>query len=346
MNRSDISRTDAGADEQNPNPVTIVVAALYHFASLDDYQAMRAPMQDFCDAHGIKGTLLLAHEGINGTVAGEPKAIHALLDYLRRDVRLKGLEDKQSLTDSWPFYRMKVKLKQEIVTLGVEGIDPNVCVGTYVDPQDWNAVISDPDVLVLDTRNDYEYEIGTFDGALDPHTTSFREFPAYVEKHCDAAQHKKVAMFCTGGIRCEKASAYMLQQGFEEVFHLKGGILKYLEEVPEEESLWHGECFVFDERVAVKHGLIEGEYELCRGCRWPLTAEDKQAEHYEAGICCERCFGHLSAQKRQSLEERQKQTRLAAMRGETHLGMSLKDARKRKQAKKAALRAQTEQRKK
>jgi len=331
----------------NPSDSNIIVAALYHFASLDNYQAMRAPMQAFCDEHGIKGTLLLAHEGINGTVAGEQQAIDALLDYLRSDARLKALEHKQSLAKSWPFYRMKVKLKQEIVTLGIEGIDPNVCVGTYVDPQDWNAVISDPEVLVLDTRNNYECEIGTFNGALDPHTTSFREFPAYVEKHCDATQHKKVAMFCTGGIRCEKASAYMLQQGFEEVFHLKGGILKYLEEVPEEESLWHGECFVFDDRVAVKHGLIEGEYELCRGCRWPLTAQDKQAEHYEEGICCERCFEQLSPQKRQSLEERQKQTRLAKMRGEAHLGMSLKDARKRKQTKKkAVLLAQTEHSKK
>ncbi|MBL4775456.1 MAG: rhodanese-related sulfurtransferase [Mariprofundus sp.] len=317
--------------------MNIVVAAFYHFASLYDYQAMRAPMQRFCDQHSIKGTLLLAHEGINGTVAGQREDIDALLTYLRNDKRLQKLEHKESTASEWPFYRMKVKLKKEIVTLGIDGVDPNVCVGTYVEPEDWNNIISDPDVLVLDTRNDYEYEIGTFQGAVDPNTSTFRQFPDYVQSHCDPAQHKKVAMFCTGGIRCEKASAYMLQQGFEEVFHLKGGILKYLEKVPEQESLWQGECFVFDDRVAVKHGLLEGDYELCRGCRWPLTAADKQAEHFETGICCERCYDVLTAEKRQRLEERQKQTELAAERGEAHLGMSLKDAQQRKLEKKRAL---------
>jgi len=317
--------------------LNIIVAALYHFATLDNYQSMRAPMQAFCNQHAIKGTLLLAHEGINGTVAGTRKNIDALLNYLRSDTRLQGLDHKESSANAWPFYRMKVKLKKEIVTLGVDGVDPNVCVGTYIEPKDWNKIISDPDVLVLDTRNDYEYEIGTFQGAIDPDTTTFRQFPDYVQEHCDPSQHKKVAMFCTGGIRCEKASAYMLQQGFEEVFHLKGGILKYLEEVPEEESLWQGECFVFDDRVAVKHGLSEGEYELCRGCRWPLTPADKQNEHFEAGICCERCYDGLTVEKRQRLEERQKQTQLAAQRGEAHLGMSLKDAQRRKLAKKRAL---------
>jgi len=317
--------------------LNIVVAALYHFATLGDYQRMRSPLQDFCDAHGIKGTLLLAHEGINGTVAGTREGIDALLIHLRSDARLQGLEHKESSASEWPFYRMKVKLKKEIVTLGVDGVDPNVCVGTYVEPKDWNAIISNPDVLVLDTRNDYEYEIGTFQGAIDPNTTTFRQFPDYVQAHCDPEQHKKVAMFCTGGIRCEKASAYMLQQGFEEVFHLKGGILKYLEEVPEAESLWQGECFVFDDRVAVKHGLSEGEYELCRGCRWPLTEADKQMAHFETGVCCERCYDVLTPEKRQRLEERQKQTRLAAERGEAHLGMSLKDARRRKLEKKRAL---------
>ncbi len=315
----------------------IIVAALYHFSTLDDYQLMREPLQLFCVEHDIKGSLLLAHEGINGTVAGSRENIDALLIHLRSDRRMQNLEHKESVASEWPFYRMKVKLKKEIVTLGVEGVSPTVCVGTYVEAKDWNAVISDPDVLVLDTRNDYEYEIGTFKGALDPNTTSFRQFPAYVQDHCDAGKHKKVAMFCTGGIRCEKASAYMLQQGFEEVFHLKGGILKYLEEVPESESLWQGECFVFDDRVTVKHALEEGEYELCRGCRWPLRELDKQAEHYEEGICCERCHDVLTPEKRSRLEERKKQTRLAKERGVAHLGMSLKEARRRKLESKRAL---------
>jgi len=314
--------------------MTIVVAALYHFASLEDYQDMRQPMQNFCDEHGIKGSLLLAREGINGTVAGSREGIDALLKFLRDDDRLQALEHKESQASDWPFYRMKVKLKKEIVTLGVEGVDPNVCVGTYIEARQWNAVISDPDVLVLDTRNDYEYEIGTFKGAIDPKTDSFREFPAYVEKNCDPHRHKKVAMFCTGGIRCEKASAYMLQQGYDEVFHLKGGILKYLEEVPEEESLWQGECYVFDDRVAVLHGLKEGSYSLCRGCRWPLHEVDKHSLHYEEGICCERCYDVLTPEKRSRLEEREKQSRLAKERGETHLGMSIKEAQHRKLARK------------
>ena len=310
--------------------MNIVVAALYHFATLDDYQGMRQPIQDFCDAHGLKGSLLLAREGINGTVAGSREGIDALLEFLRDDDRLQALEHKESFASEPPFYRMKVKLKKEIVTLGVEGVDPNVCVGTYIEAKQWNDVISDPDVLVLDTRNDYEYEIGTFKGAIDPKTDTFREFPAYVEKHCDPKKHKKVAMFCTGGIRCEKASAYMLKQGYEEVFHLKGGILKYLEEVPEEESLWQGECYVFDDRVAVLHGLKEGHYSLCRGCRWPLRDEDKQSKHYEEGICCERCYDVLTPEKRARLAEREKQSRLAANRGEAHLGMSIKDAQRKK----------------
>jgi UPF0176 protein len=315
----------------------VIVLALYHFTTLVDYADVREKQQVFCDEHGIKGSLLLAYEGINGTVAGSRESLDALLRFLAEDERFKGLESKESTASSMPFYRMKVKLKKEIVTLGVDGVDPNVCVGTYVRPQDWNAIISDPEVLVLDTRNDYEYEIGTFKGAIDPHTDTFREFPEYVAKHCDPKQHKKVAMFCTGGIRCEKASSFMLQQGFEEVFHLKGGILKYLEEVDAEESLWEGECFVFDERVAVKHGLEQGEYKLCRGCRWPLSERDRLSEHYEQGICCERCYDVLGDDKRASLAERQKQTLLAEQRGEAHLGMSLKAAQKRKLEEKRAL---------
>jgi len=317
--------------------MNIIVAALYHFTTLEDYQAMRDPLQAFCDKRQIKGSLLLADEGINGTVAGSRQAIDDLLSYLNDDGRFQGLEYKESFASEPPFYRMKVKLKKEIVTLGIEGVNPNVCVGTYINPQDWNAIISDPEVLVLDTRNDYEYEIGTFKGAIDPKTDTFREFPDYVAKNCSPQEHKKVAMFCTGGIRCEKASSFMLQQGYEEVFHLKGGILKYLEEVPEEESLWEGECFVFDDRTAVKHGLREGAYSLCRGCRWPMTEQDKQHVSYEEGICCARCHDVLTPKKRSSLAERHKQEALAKQRGETHLGMSLKDAQRIKLEKKRAL---------
>jgi len=317
--------------------MNIVVAALYHFATLDDYQDIRQPIQDFCDKHKLKGSLLLAHEGINGTVAGNRKGIDALLHFLREDDRLQALEHKESLTSECPFYRMKVKLKKEIVTLGIEGVNPNVCVGTYIEAKQWNDVISDPDVLVLDTRNDYEYKIGTFKGAIDPKTDTFREFPAYVQMNCNPKEHKKVAMFCTGGIRCEKASSYMLSQGYEEVYHLKGGILKYLKEIPEEESLWQGECYVFDDRVAVLHGLKEGNYSLCRGCRWPLHDNDKKSEHYKEGISCERCYDVLTPEKRARLEEREKQSRLAAQRGEAHLGMSIKEAQRRKAEHKRSL---------
>jgi len=310
--------------------MTIVVAALYQFARLENYRDMREPLQAFCDGHGIKGALLLAYEGINGTVAGEREDIDDLLAYLRSDSRLESLEHKESLASTYPFYRMKVKLKKEIVTLGIDGVDPNVCVGTYIEPKDWNDVISDPEVLLLDTRNDYEYKIGSFKGAVDPKTDTFREFPDYVEKHCSPEKHKKVAMFCTGGIRCEKASAFMLQQGYEEVYHLKGGILKYLEEVPEEESLWEGECFVFDDRVSVKHGLEEGSYTLCRGCRWPITESDMALDSFEDGVCCERCHDVLSEDKKARLRERKKQQQLAEQRGEKHLGMSLQEARQNK----------------
>lgn len=298
----------------------IVVAALYKFASLPDYAQLQPGLLALCNAQGIKGTLLLAEEGINGTVAGTRTGIDTLLAYLRRDPRLADLEHKESYTDELPFYRMKVRLKKEIVTLGVPGIDPNKTVGTYVKPEDWNAVISDPDVVVIDTRNDYEFEIGTFKGAIDPKTTTFREFPEYVRNNLNPARNKKVAMFCTGGIRCEKASAYMLEQGFEEVYHLQGGILKYLETVPQEESLWEGECFVFDQRVAVKHGLQVGDYDQCYACRHPVSVEDMASDKYVKGISCPRCYDSLSAEKRASITERQKQINLARQRGETHIG--------------------------
>ena len=298
----------------------IVVAALYKFVTLEDYIAMREPLLDCCVTAGVKGTLLLAEEGINGTIAGTREGIDAVMTYLRNDARLADLEHKESFDDHMPFYRMKVKLKKEIVTMGVDGIDPNQTVGTYVKPEDWNALIDDPEVLLIDTRNDYEYGIGSFRGAVDPHTTTFREFPGWVRENLDPAKQKKVAMFCTGGIRCEKASAFMLKEGFEEVYHLQGGVLKYLEEVPEAESAWEGECFVFDNRVAVNQQLEKGQYDQCYGCRHPITEDDKRSPHYVKGVCCPRCFDSLSEDQMARFSERQKQIELAKQRGEVHVG--------------------------
>ena len=299
----------------------IVVAALYKFVSLPDCREIREPLLDHCMQHGVKGTLLLAEEGINGTIAGTREGIDAALAYLRNDARLTDLDHKESYTDEMPFYRMKVKLKKEIVTLGVSGIDPNARVGTYVKPEDWNALISDPDVVLVDTRNDYEFDIGTFKKAINPDIQNFRDFPAYVQQNLSPEKHKKVAMFCTGGIRCEKATAYMLQQGYEEVYHLQGGILKYIEQVPEEQSLWQGECFVFDNRVAVNHKLEKGKYDQCHGCRYPITVEDKQSEKYIEGVCCPHCHDTQSAQTRRRAAERQKQIELAKLRNEKHIGV-------------------------
>ncbi len=299
---------------------SIVVAALYKFVALPDFKALREPLLNFCVSKGIKGTLLLAHEGINGTVAGTREAIDALLTYLRADARLADIEHKEAFDDAQAFYRMKVKLKKEIVTMGIESIDPRVDVGTYVEAQDWNALISDPDVVLVDTRNYYEYNIGTFEGAINPETTTFREFPDYVKTHLDPAKHKKVAMFCTGGIRCEKSTAYLKQQGFPEVYHLKGGILKYLEDVPESQSLWRGECFVFDNRVAVNHKLEKGIYDQCHGCRHPITEDDKKSEKYLQGVACPRCFESQTPEQRARFSERQKQMQLAKARDQLHVG--------------------------
>ena len=298
----------------------IIVAALYKFASLPDYKEMQSDLHDFCVAQGLKGTLLLAAEGINGTVAGTRAGIDALLGYLKADARLASLEHKESYADEMPFYRMKIRLKKEIVTLGVPGVDPNKKVGTYVTPEEWNALISNPDVVLVDTRNGYEYDIGTFRGAIDPNTTTFREFPAYVSQNLDPAKHKKVAMFCTGGIRCEKASSFMLEQGFEEVYHLQGGILKYLENIPQEESLWEGECFVFDQRVAVGHGLVVGVHDQCHACRHPVSPEEMTSPKYQVGVSCPHCFDTLTDEKRARAAERQKQTELALKRGQAHIG--------------------------
>jgi UPF0176 protein len=306
------------------NPV--VVAALYRFVRLPDYEALREPLLAKCVEHGITGTLLLAAEGINGTVAGNRESIDALLQYLHADPRFAEIDHKESYYADMPFYRMKVKLKREIVTMGVEGIDPNQVVGTYVEPQDWNHLISDPDVVLVDTRNYYEYAIGTFKGAEDPKTTTFREFPDYVKNNLDPEKNKKVAMFCTGGIRCEKSTAYLKEQGFDEVYHLKGGILKYLEEVPKEESLWEGECFVFDNRVAVDHDLEKGTYDQCHGCRHPITEDDKQSDQYVPGVACPRCYDEQTPEQRQRFAERQKQIQLAKARNEKHIGAASPEA--------------------
>lgn len=300
--------------------MTYRIAALYQFTALPDYRDLKPSLLRMCDLLEIKGTILLAQEGINGTVSGSPDAISSLLGYLRKDPRLADLEAKFSEADSSPFYRMKVRLKKEIVTMGVEDIDPNKVVGTYVDPSDWNELISDPNTILIDTRNDYEVEIGTFKGAVNPNTKTFRDFPNWVEENRQDLSKPKVAMFCTGGIRCEKASAFMKQNGFEDVYHLKGGILKYLETQPEEKSLWDGECFVFDQRVAVKHNLEQGQYDQCFACRHPITEKDKLSPLYIKGVACPRCHADMSEDQKARFAERQKQIELAKQRGETHIG--------------------------
>jgi UPF0176 protein len=301
----------------------VVVAALYRFAALPDFVALKDPLYQLMIEHEVRGTLLLAKEGINGTIAGSRQGIDRILDWLKSDPRFANLEAKESYVDTPPFYRTKVKLKKEIVTMGVEGIDPKDIVGTYVEPADWNALIADPEVLVLDTRNKYEVDIGSFENAINPETDSFRELPAYVEKHLDPVKHKKVAMFCTGGIRCEKSTAFLKRQGFNEVYHLKGGILKYLEEVPETESKWRGECFVFDNRVTVNHQLERGQYDQCHACRRPITEDDKQSPHYKKGVSCHHCYQSHSVQQRQRYQERERQIELAKRRGEAHMGHSV-----------------------
>ena len=289
--------------------MTQIVATFYKFVKLPDFAQKQQPILSLCQAQAVKGTILLAAEGINGTIAASRDSIDTVLSFLRSDSRLADLEHKESYTDSPPFERMKVRLKQEIVTIGLPQVDPNQQVGTYVSPKDWNALICDPEVTVIDTRNDYEVSIGSFKGAQNPQTESFRQFPDYIRQNLDPTKHKKVAMFCTGGIRCEKASAFMLSQGFQEVYHLKGGILKYLEEVPEQESLWQGECFVFDERVAVAQGLALGSHEMCLSCGHPISNEDKVSSQYESGISCPYCFEQLTQEKRKRQEAKQRQNK-------------------------------------
>ena len=298
----------------------VVVCALYKFVSLPDFELIQKPLLAEMEKSGIKGTLLLANEGINGTVAGSQEAIDNLLIWLAGQPGLDNIVHKFSFDETMPFYRTKVKLKKEIVTMGIEGIDPLKVVGTYVKPKDWNALISDPEVLLVDTRNEYEVKIGTFKNAVDPKTDTFREFPAYVKEHLDPAKHKKVAMFCTGGIRCEKSTAYLKEQGFDEVYHLEGGVLKYLEEVKQEESLWEGECFVFDNRVAVNHDLEKGQYDQCNACRMPITEAEKVSEAFVQGVSCPHCIDTISDKQRQRFEERERQMQLADKRGEAHIG--------------------------
>ena len=310
------------ADSHTPS--RFLTAALYKFVDLPDFAALREPLLALCDQHGVKGTLLLAREGINGTIAGKEAGVRAVLAHLRADPRLAGLPHKESWSDKPPFLRMKVRLKKEIVTLHVPGLDPNQTVGQYVKPQDWNALLADPEVLVVDTRNDYEVAIGSFAGAINPNIKTFTELPAWLDAQDrlqgDAGKKTKVAMFCTGGIRCEKSTALMKMRGFDAVYHLQGGILKYLEEVPAEQSTWQGECFVFDERVSVGHGLVPGPHELCRSCRWPLSEADKASPNYVKGVSCDHCHALRTPEEKARLAERQRQVELAEARGEVHVG--------------------------
>ncbi len=297
-----------------------MVAAFYKFVELPDYQQMRPGLLQRCTDLGLLGSILLAAEGINGTVSGPPRSVRRLFERLRQDERLQDLHYKESWAERQPFYRMKVRLKKEIVSLGVDGVDPSLKVGEYVAPQDWNALISREDVRVIDTRNHYEYHLGSFKGAEDPNTDSFRDFPQWVAQHLDPSKDRNVAMFCTGGIRCEKATSYLLDLGFENVYHLDGGILNYLETVDVQDSLWQGDCFVFDNRVTVDHHLAEGDYEVCPACRMPLSAEDRESPLFELHVSCPRCHGRLTEKKRAGLLERAKQIRLATERGEQHIG--------------------------
>lgn len=310
---------------------SFLTAALYKFVTLPDFAAMQAPLQAFCEAQDVRGTLLLAEEGINGTIAGPEEGVRAVLAHLRSDPRLAELAHKESWSHKLPFYRMKVRLKREIVTLGVPGINPNQMAGQYVKPQDWNALIAETGVVVVDTRNAYEVGIGTFEGAVDPQTQSFSELPAWVAAQSAPGgllaekdgKKPKVAMFCTGGIRCEKSTAFLRTRGFDEVYHLEGGILKYLETVPETDSLWKGECFVFDERVSVVHGLATGHYDLCRACRDPISQADKASPLYVPGVSCPGCHDKKTDEQKRGFIERQRQVDYANRRRQPHIGAKL-----------------------
>jgi UPF0176 protein len=298
----------------------IQVAAFYKFVPLDDLESLQREIRKTCDNAELLGTILLAPEGINGTVAGPLGGVTSLFKSLRQYPGLAELKNKISYCDRNPFYRMKVRLKKEIVTLGVDGINPAQDAGEYIAPELWNDLISQPDVRLIDTRNDYEVGLGTFAGAENPETQSFRDFPAWVEEHLDSDKDQNVAMFCTGGIRCEKSTALLKELGYKNVYHLEGGILSYLEKIPQEESLWQGDCFVFDNRVTVDHSLTEGRYELCPACRMPLSEDDRLSPRFEKNVSCPRCYDRLTPERRASLEERGRQIELAAARGEKHIG--------------------------
>lgn len=304
-----------------------LTAAFYKFVELPDFNELKAPLLAVCEANAVKGLILLAAEGINSTIAGPAAGVHAVLAYLRHDPRLADLQHKEAWSSKSPFYRMKVRLKREIVTLGVPDVNPGRMAGTYVKPQDWNALISDPYVVVVDTRNDYEVGIGSFAGAIDPAIKSFAQLPHWVKQapalNLASGKKPKVAMFCTGGIRCEKSTAYLRAQGFEEVYHLEGGILKYLETVPEAQSLWQGQCFVFDERVSVGHGLVPGPHGLCRACRQPLDDTDMASPQFEAGVSCPKCHATTRQTQKNSARERQRQWELAKSRDQDHIGARL-----------------------
>jgi UPF0176 protein len=310
-----------------PGTGKFIVASLYKFVHLPDFRELRLPLLELCRNNSIKGTLLLAEEGINGTIAGSRNGIDVVLTHLKSDTRLSDLEHKESYDNHMPFYRMKVKLKQEIVTIGRPGIDPKHKVGKRVGTHEWNVLLADPEAFIIDTRNHYEYEIGTFRNAVSPNTSSFSEFPEYVERELNPEKHKKIAMFCTGGIRCEKATSYLLDQGFKDVYYLDGGILKYLEEVKPEENRWEGECFVFDGRVAVDKNLEKGTHEMCYSCRMPVSQEDRISREYQQGISCPNCIDTLTDKKRASLHERQYQVRLAELRNDQHIGIPIEEKR-------------------
>ena len=307
-----------------PSKPLFLTAAFYKFVSLPDYEHKRDSILSFCESQQIKGIILLAKEGINSTICGEEKNVRAVLDFLKSDPPFSDLQHKESWTQIKPFRRMKVRLKKEIVTFGVPGIDPNVTTGTSLQPDDWNALINDPEVVVIDTRNDYEVELGTFAGAINPNIKKFTDLADWVKNSSALQQNNskktKVAMFCTGGIRCEKSTAYLKNLGYDEVFHLQGGILKYLETIPKKESLWQGECFVFDERVSVDHSLRPGQYYLCRVCRQPITKEDEKSAKFELGVSCDNCFDQTNAEQKIKARERQKQCLLAHLKNTSHIG--------------------------
>lgn len=298
----------------------IIVAALYQFKAFENYREIQPQLLDVCKKEGVFGALLLGAEGINGTISGLREGIDIVKAYLVNTLGFQNLEYKESFAEEHPFYRMKVKLKKEIVTLGVPSVDPVNQRGAYVSTQEWNQLIADPDTVVIDTRNDYEYKVGTFKNALNPKTDQFSDFPKYVEEHKDEWKGKKIAMFCTGGIRCEKSTSYMKSLGFDDVYHLKGGILQYLEDLPEEKSLWEGSCFVFDHRVAVNHGLELSDYTSCGSCREPVSVEDRTSDLFEEGVSCPQCYGKRTPHQLKRSKDRQRQIQLAKERGRVHLG--------------------------